>query len=228
MGVGVLVIGTPLMLLVGYNFIFILSILLPISILTSLLNIIWIKYFNKSHSFKYENIVLKNFFLICTPSIFIGFFLLKIFQNEINFGIIVSLIIIFSLVVKINFQNEFKKISKKLYKWLISLLGIIHGLTNSGGTILLLLMSSIIDQKEEKRYIISIFYFLLASIQYLIFLILFKTNLNFNLLTKILIIIPLGVLLGNVLFKKLNEQIFSNLINFIIIISALSLLLKSI
>lgn len=227
MGVGVLVIGTPLMLLLGYNFIFILSILLPISILTSLLNIIWIKYSNKSHSFKYKNIVLKNFFLICTPSMFIGFFLLKIFQNEINFGIIVSLIIIFSLLVKINFQNEFKKISKKLYKWLISLLGIIHGLTNSGGTILLL-MSSIINQKEEKRYIISIFYFLLASIQYLIFLILFKTNLNINLLTKILIIIPLGVLLGNVLFKKINEQIFSNLINFIIIISALSLLLKSI
>ena len=89
-------------------------------------------------------------------------------------------------------------------------------------------MSSIINQKEEKRYIISIFYFLLASIQYLIFLILFKTNLNINLLTKILIIIPLGVLLGNVLFKKINEQIFSNLINFIIIISAFSLFLKSI
>jgi len=228
MGVGVLMIGTPLMLIISYDFIFILNVLLPISILTSLLNIIIIKYYSKPHQFKYEGIFLKNFFLICAPSIFVGILLLKIFQNEINFGIIVSIIIIFSLLIKLKFQKKFKKISKKLYKWLILLLGIVHGITNSGGTILLLLMESVINQKEEKRYIISIFYFLLASIQYLIFIFLFKTNLNFDLIIKILIIIPIGVLIGSVLFKKIKNPIFSNLINFVIIISALSLLLKSI
>ena len=149
MGVGVLVIGTPLMLIIGYNFIFILKILLSISILTSLLNIILIKYDSKPYKFKYKGSILKNFFLICAPSIFVGIFLLKIFQNKINFGIIVSVIIIFSLLIKLKFQNKYKKISKKLYNLLISLLGIIHGLTNSGGTILLLLMETIVNKKEE-------------------------------------------------------------------------------
>ena len=39
-GVGVLVIGTPMLLLFNFNLVEILSILLPISIITSLLNLI--------------------------------------------------------------------------------------------------------------------------------------------------------------------------------------------
>ena len=74
MGVGVLVIGTPLMLISGFNFIFILNILLPVSILTSLLNILIVKYYYKNNIFKYKDTILKNFFLICTPSIFLGIF----------------------------------------------------------------------------------------------------------------------------------------------------------
>ena len=228
LGVGILVIGTPFMLVMSYDFIFILNILLPTSIFTSLMNIIVIKYSSKPHKFKDERIILKNFFLICAPSMFLGILLLKAFQDKINFGVIVSTIIIFSLFIKLMFQNKFKKILKKYYKWLISLLGSVHGLTNSGGTILLLLIGSIINHKEEKRYIVSIFYFLLAGIQYLIFLFFFRVNLNFDLMMKILIIIPLGIFLGNILIKKINNEVFSNFVNCIIIISAFSLLLKSI
>ena len=107
-------IGTRLMLIIGYDFIFMLNILLLISILTSLLNIIIIKYYSKSHQFKYENNFLKNLFLICAPSIFVGTLLLKVYQNEINFGIIVSIIIIiiFSILIKLKFQKKFNKFLK--------------------------------------------------------------------------------------------------------------------
>ena len=228
MGVGVLVIGTPLMLIAGYNFISILQILLPISILTSLLNILTVKYYYRNNIFKYKDTILKNFFLICAPSIFLGIFFLKTFRNDINFGVMVSIIIIISLLTKLQFQKAFKKISKKFYKWLISLLGIIHGLTNSGGTILLLIMETIIPHKNEKRYIVSVFYFLLATIQYLIFIFFFKSNINFDLIIKIIIVIPLGVFLGNFFFKKINNKVFSNILNLIIMFSAISLLIKSI
>lgn len=58
-GVGVLVLGTPTLLLLNYNIIEIINILLPISILTSFLNItIFTKY--------------KYFFIICIPGIFIS------------------------------------------------------------------------------------------------------------------------------------------------------------
>ena len=42
-GVGILVIGTPLLLILNYEIIDIMSILLPISIMTSFLNLIYFK-----------------------------------------------------------------------------------------------------------------------------------------------------------------------------------------
>ncbi|MAU88838.1 MAG: hypothetical protein CMC40_02890, partial [Flavobacteriaceae bacterium] len=42
-GVGILVIGTPFLLILNYDIISILSLLLPISIITSLLNLIFFK-----------------------------------------------------------------------------------------------------------------------------------------------------------------------------------------
>ena len=46
-GVGILVLGTPLMLLINYDMINILGTLLPISILTSLLNFLYFKFKKK-------------------------------------------------------------------------------------------------------------------------------------------------------------------------------------
>ena len=42
-GVGILVLGTPILLLINFDIIDIISILLPISILTSFINLIFIK-----------------------------------------------------------------------------------------------------------------------------------------------------------------------------------------
>ena len=47
-GVGVLVLGTPFLLILNFNIIEIFFILLPISILTSLLNLLIINFSNKS------------------------------------------------------------------------------------------------------------------------------------------------------------------------------------
>ena len=46
-GIGVLVLGTPFLLLLKYDIVQVLFILLPLSILTSFINLILIKFFNK-------------------------------------------------------------------------------------------------------------------------------------------------------------------------------------
>ena len=47
-GVGILVLGTPILLLIGYEMLEIMNILLPLSILNSLINIFYLKKrFNK-------------------------------------------------------------------------------------------------------------------------------------------------------------------------------------
>ena len=95
-GVGVLVLGTPFLLILEYEIVDILFILLPISIVTSLLNLIIINFSNKTvNRSTYKEF--KKFFIICIPSIFVGLFLLKIFNNYLNFKLLVSLIIFFNI-----------------------------------------------------------------------------------------------------------------------------------
>ena len=80
-GVGVLVIGTPMLLLFNFNLVEILSILLPISIITSLLNLILFKLNKKNLNIKIDKEIKILFFLICLPFIFIGLYLLKSLEN---------------------------------------------------------------------------------------------------------------------------------------------------
>ena len=80
-GVGVLVLGTPLLLLLNYNIIEIMNILLPISITTSLLNYIYLKSNKEKLKINLDKGIKKNFILIFLPGIFLGLFLKIKFWN---------------------------------------------------------------------------------------------------------------------------------------------------
>ena len=81
-GVGILVVGTPLLLLLNYSIIQIMSFLLPISLLTSLFNIFFIKLVNKKKTkFQLDVDIKKIFFLYCLPGVFLGIMIIKYFQN---------------------------------------------------------------------------------------------------------------------------------------------------
>ena len=70
-GIGVLVVGTPLLLLLNYEIIEIISFLLPISILTSFINFFLIKILNKNElRFDLDSNIKKYFFIYCLPGIF--------------------------------------------------------------------------------------------------------------------------------------------------------------
>ena len=89
--------GTPFLLLFKYNMVEIFFILLPLSMITSLINLIIIR-------FSYKNLEvnihqgLTKFFAVCLPSIIIGLFILKYFQEFINFKLLVSLVIFLSIL----------------------------------------------------------------------------------------------------------------------------------
>ena len=74
-GVGVLVLGTPLLLLLNYNMIEVMNLLLPISITTSLLNYIYLKFNKEKFKISLNKDLKKNFVLIFFPGILFGLFL---------------------------------------------------------------------------------------------------------------------------------------------------------
>ena len=108
-GVGVLVLGTPALLLLNYNIIDAIDLLLPISIFTSFLNVTIFSNYNFK---KIEKKKYKYFFIICIPGILIGLKSLEIFQKSINFEILVSLIILVSLYLKLLAKGKLIKLSK--------------------------------------------------------------------------------------------------------------------
>ena len=226
-GVGVLVLGTPIMLLLNYSMVEVLSILLPISIVTSLGNFLYFKFQKKKMNIKIDSEIKKYLMTICIPSIFIGLLILKHFENYINLNIVVSIMIILSILFLIKFKDKVFTWNKKFKIIALGLIGITHGITNSGGTMLSIFVTALQKNKiNESRYNITFAYLFLGFFQDAIFILIFKIDYyNFELGT-IFIIILFGIILGNLLIKFINEHIFRIIINILALISAFLLIMR--
>ena len=108
------------------------------------------------------------------------------------------------------------------------IIGIIHGLTNSGGTLLSIFLVNINSSKKESRSEITLFYFFLALIQFILFYFIFGLTQNIYQYHLIILYIFIGVMLGNVCLKFTSDILFRKLIFFLAFISAISLILKNI
>ena len=90
-GVGVLVLGTPTLLLLDISLIEAMNYLLPISMITSFVNLVIMKF--KNNSFNYDKSRFILFFIICIPFVFVGLIILKFLHEFIKFDYLVSIII---------------------------------------------------------------------------------------------------------------------------------------
>lgn len=221
-GVGVLVLGTPFLLIKGYSIIEILFILLPLSIITSLANLIIIRLTKNNIKFSTSK-EFKKFFFVCIPSIILGLLILKHYQEFINFKVLVGLVIILSIILiilrsRITFKINFFRIS------ILSMVGVIHGLTNSGGTLMSLILSNE-KNKLDARYSITFFYFMLALIQYLLTAIIFQNSVILPFEFLGFFILMFGIILGNLFIIYVSENIYKILINFLALISSIILII---
>ena len=223
-GVGILVIGTPLLLLLKYDLIFAISFLLPISIITSFVNLIVDFIFKRRISY---NINLKYFCIYALPSVFVGLLILSYLNTKINFNIIVSLIILLSIISKNFIKKVIQDLSYNFKKILLIIIGLMHGLTNSGGTLLSILLVFVNSNKYTTRGQLALFYFILASLQFIFFSILFREKLlELNQIYLFSIPLCFGVLLGNILIDRINYYFYAKLVYSLATIAALFLMLK--
>jgi len=225
-GIGVLVVGTPTLLLFNASMIETMNFLLPISITTSFLNIILIKY--KDNFIYYDLNRSKLFFIICIPFVFVGLVILKYTNKLINYDYLVSFLIIITLIFKDNISNLLKNLSIKSTKIILMFIGIIHGMTNSGGTLLSIFSMNLNNSKSKSRSEITIFYLFLALIQFILFYFIFGFNQEIYKYLHVMFYIIIGVILGNIFLKFTNEILFRKLIFFLALISSVSLIFKNI
>tara|TARA_B100000963_G_C22619463_1_gene669136 strand:+ start:97 stop:840 length:744 start_codon:yes stop_codon:yes gene_type:complete len=227
-GVGILVLGTPLFLILEFNIIEIMYYLLPISILTSFTNYLFLKYNKGKLQIFLDKNIKKNFIIFFLPGLSLGLFLAKEFIDIINFKLLVSLIIFLSIAVKWRYESIIQNLPLYLKKISFSLISVIHGLTNSGGTLLTVFFSTLNkNKKNQSRYSITFYYLILVAAQYFIFLFIFKEQLVFDYPLQFLIIILPALIIGNITSKKISENFFRKIIELLALFSGFFLLLNS-
>tara|TARA_B100002052_G_scaffold80770_1_gene73946 strand:- start:624 stop:1352 length:729 start_codon:yes stop_codon:yes gene_type:complete len=156
-GTGVLLFGTPLLLILGYDFKYVLILLLPISLLINIFQLIGNR--NEIDITFYKRLVVYSLPLVIIC-------LYHSSSDIINTNFIVGIfLMIISFRNYIQFIDSFIKSLLKNESIYLMILGIIHGFTNLGGALLSGAIFSKKLSKEGKRATIAVCYFSMALIQ---------------------------------------------------------------
>ena len=221
-GVGVLLFGTPIFLALNFSFVEAISMLLPLSLLINLIQVIPDR---KEIDYNFHMKLL--FFSI--PFIIITLY--AVISYNININLYVGLLlIIFSFN---NISTSIKNISNKVIGnnfIFFPLLGIIHGISNLGGSLLTLGVHEKNYSKEKARSTIAICYGTLALGQLLVLI--YSSSVIFELKASILYSCILGLITylisENFIYKTIDEtkyrlfmSVFLFLLGFFIVIKSL-------
>jgi len=222
-GVGILVLGTPFLIIYGFDIVEVMIFLLPLSIFNSAVNLL---YLYKKKNISIDINMGKYFFFICFPSMLVGLFFLKNYINYINFNLLICIVIWFVLIF--SYLNKSKNFSERFKKLIIFIAGLLHGVTNSGGSLLSILIVRSYDQDVNfKRFQIIFFYLFLATFQFVSIVFIFKQD-HLNVVQYYYLFPALiGVIFGNHLAAKINDSQLTNFIKLLAFISSIFLISKS-
>ena len=217
-GIGLLIIGTPTFLLLGYNFFDVLNILLPFSITISLLQVIYSKEIDSGFN--------KKILLYCIPSLILALSILVKYENSIDFILLISFTIIFFSILNLsNFKNIIFNDSNERINISLVVLGLIHGFTNLGGSFFTLICANINKQKKLIRHNIANGYLILGVAQLLFINIFYKTLIVSNL--YYLYIPILSFFAAQYFYNKINSQLFSKILNITILLYGIYIFLNN-
>ena len=202
-GLGILVFGTPTLLLAGYDFISAIGYLVPASFVISLLQVINNRSSQKKISW--------HLYAICLPAIGIGLWIVQgtDMGSWLHYLIGVTLIIAATLRLKGSppmALSSFLQTYSPAYHFVM---GMVHGLTNLGGALLTILASNVHKDKEDVRRTVAHYYLAFVIIQILLLVILFEQG--EELLNNLPIALAAGaifLLVGNRLFLKTSNPFY--------------------
>jgi uncharacterized protein len=159
-GVGLLVFGTPTLLLLGLPFDQILLCLLPSSMTISFLQIL------SGGGFGLDSLR-KQFLVFACPTVLIGTVVVLTWGPGLNIRAVVGAMLLMTGAIRLlRRTREVVAASIRLHvRPSLTMLGIIHGLSNLGGGILTLIVSSLFADKTTVRRQVAFCYGVMASIQ---------------------------------------------------------------
>ncbi len=220
-GVGLLVFGTPLLLLLGIPFLQALMYLLPCSLVLSILQV-----FEGRRVGEKIPPETRRFFLISLPLLFVGLLFVLLEEHSYNARVPIGLLLLFNALSRINsFLNMWLQKGVKKYRNVyLGIMGFIHGLTNMGGGLLTIFASTLYTGKEKIRFAIAGAYFFFAFSQ-LIPLLIFKSEIiEARMLILPILTIAVYYSIGRRVFTRSSEPVYQHMMTFFILLFGVSLI----
>ena len=221
-GVGVLLFGTPILLVLGYEFITALTVLLPISLTINLVQV----------SKDYRHIHLPFYRRILTLSIpCVVLCLLVVTKLTINIGMFVGLFLI--VVALKSVYPPFNRVIESLVRYertYFIVMGLIHGLTNLGGSLLTAIIHNKRYDKDTTRATTAVSYGTFALFQLLTLLLSLGPSSLGHPTTALYMSIGVGMFLATelLLYAKIGADRYRTIFAGFLFLSGMALIFKSV
>ncbi|AVJ27340.1 TSUP family transporter [Achromobacter spanius] len=218
-GIGVLIFGTPILLLVDFPFDQILSTLLPASLTLSLLQLVLDKGLSKSS--------VGEFVCWMVPPLCVGLMIsLTTDVLSLDLFITFALLVIAYLRVSRRYRTALFGFAAKHQRLMLITIGFIHGLTNLGGSLLEAYVSSVHTDKQRIRQNIALGYAMLAGSQLIILVSMGRGNSDATSLAAMATAGIVYLTVGRAAFLALSQQKYRSLVSILIVLAAIALLCK--
>lgn len=218
-GVGLLVFGTPSLLLMGYSFAEVLAILLPCSLVISALQVAVGFEHTKQHRFSLP--------LMVIPSIAIGLYFVMQNAIKIEIKLIVATMMLVTAVLRSSrhakaMLGEFIRRHQVVYS---VLMGLVHGMSNMGGALLAVMIASLHTDRQSIRANIAYGYLIFGSTQILV-----MSWLHSDFLRSIYFVYPVlcavvFAITDALIYKRISNRRYEPVLTAVIGIYGLSLIL---
>jgi uncharacterized protein len=218
-GVGLLLFGTPTLLLMGYSYSETLWILLPCSVTISLIQTL-----DNYHLVKAK----KKVAYFSIPMMILSLIFVVSYDQVLDISMIVGLFLLVIGVVKFSpkLQTYLQSLIKKQLQFYYVFIGFVHGISNMGGGPLSILMSTIYSDQVKVRTNIAFVYLILALFQLSTLFIIDTGAIKY--LSVILMLTSLVVYLisNKFIANKFNDEKYMWIINVLIITYGILALIK--
>lgn len=220
-GVGMLLFGTPILLLLGYSFVDSLGVVLPISIAISLLQVV-------KHVDYVDKAFFKNVMRYCVP--FIVLCLALIASVKVNVGFVMGIFLL--LVALKSFLPQMERALQSIVKYerlYLVVTGLVHGVSNLGGSLLTVMIYSKNYPKDTTRVTAAACYAVFAIFQ-LLTLVIMQTEFTIPYETKAFFV-QIGILtfliIEKTLYGTINNEKYNRIFGVFLFIAGIALILKS-
>ena len=218
-GLGLLLFGTPTLLLLEYSYSETLWLLLPCSVTISLIQSV--------RDYKLIKAKKRAVYIII-PTLILSLSLVIIYESDVNIIKIVGVLLLLIGVIRLSskLQALLGSMSIKYIQIYYIMIGVVHGATNMGGGPLSILMSTIHSKKEIIRANVAFIYLILVIFQLVVLSIISNTSVK----SEVMLLIPISlvtyIFTSKIISPKINNENYTFVLNVMVLVCGVLAIIK--